>query len=123
MSLPAEIRKRILLLASLASLAAALTSCAGGWQRSADVTGYAACNQSNANLITVHYESGLGVDEVTPIVHERAGFVQIEVELRGSGSVPAIAEPATLEVELDHPVAGREVRDGSGAAVPIRACE
>lgn len=96
--------------AALIVLVPALTACAPtGWESNEPVTGYALCDETDASIVTLHYDSGLGVDAVEPRILESDNSVSVVVHLRGSGSVPAIGIFATIDVDLDRPIADRNV--------------
>jgi len=124
MSRPADARKPWLrAVVAVPIMLTALTACNSGWENRAEVNGYAICDDATPTRITVWYESGIGVTDVAPTVRETEDAVEVEITLRGSGEVPAIAEPAKLDIELDDALGEREVRNMGGAPIPLHLCD
>lgn len=124
MSRPADASKRsLLVIMAVPIMLIALTACNSGWERAAEINGYAICDDAAPTQITLWYESGIGVTDVEPTVRETEDAVEVAITLRGSGAVPAIAEPAKLDIELDDALGEREIRNAEGTPVPLHACD
>lgn len=123
MSRPVDAPKRWLLVLAVPIMLISLTACNSGWEHSAEISDYAICDDAAPTQITLWYESGIGVTDVKPTIRESEDAVEVEITLRGSGTVPAIAVPAKLDIELDDALGEREIRNAEGAPVPLRACD